>query len=319
MMKCHPGLGLGLAAAVAGCATVPQSPAPVPYIDAHSHILPDYTLAQEVALIREGGLAGFVLMDPNVSKLRTVRQGAEGFASASISLARLPQMAGLRLGPDAAVAMAAAVDGGDACGFGEIPTRIVPRAEADDAAALVAPDRMAIYHAADARGLAVNLHVDIDSAPVEAAIGRIAAENPRARIVLAHAGWSAAPDTIARLMDGHANIHADLSVRLDPAGGLPSSPMAAGSMPPGAVSVISILRSDGSLEPAWRELIVRHPDRFLFAMDLTEKERPKFVKLLLATARRALAPLGLATEHAVAHGNVERLFASCPARVVLSR
>ena len=111
--------------------------APVPYIDAHSHVLPDYSLEAEAALMREAGLAGFVLMDPRTDMLRAVRPGNEGYASASISLARLPQMPGLAAGPvTAPEAMAAAVDQGIACGFGEIPTRIVPRAEASDAEAL---------------------------------------------------------------------------------------------------------------------------------------------------------------------------------------
>lgn len=302
--------------AIAGCATTQPAAAPVPYIDAHSHVLPDYSLEAEAALMREAGLAGFVLMDPRTDMLRQVRPGNEGYASASLSIARLPQMPGLRLGPDSASAMTAAIDQGFACGFGEIPTRIVPRAEASDAEALVAPDRMAIYRAANTRGVPVNLHVDIANPEVEAAISSIAREHPRARIVLAHAGWSAPAQTIARLMDAHPNIMADLSVRLDPAGGLPASPLAAGSMPPGAGSIITFVRADGSLEPEWRDLLVRHSDRFLFAMDLTEHERPRFARLLLETARKALSPLGARVENAVAHGNIERLFAGCPAGFV---
>jgi len=93
---------------------------------------------------------------------------------------------------------------------------------------------------------------------------------------------------------------------------LPAAPLPPNSQPPGAVTVISILQSDGSLLPAWRQAITRFPDRFLFAMDLTEAERPKHAKLLLELARNALAPLGAATEGAVANGNVQRLYRNCP-------
>ena len=292
-----------------GCSTI--QPSSVPYIDAHSHVLPEYFPAQQVALFRDTGLSGFVIMHPDLEPMAEMQLGNEGFVFPFISLARLPDMPGLRLSPTAATTMAAAADARRACGFGEIPTRIMPRTEASDALALLNADRVAIYAAADKRGLPVNLHIDIASDAVEAAIGTIARDHPNAKFILAHAGWSAGPDVIARLMNKYANIYADLSIRLDPAEGLPSDPMPVGSAPPGAAANISILAADGSLLPEWRALLNTHSSRFLFAMDLSEKSRPRHAALLLITARRALSRLGRDREHAIAHGNIQRLMQNC--------
>ncbi|MBC2666279.1 amidohydrolase family protein [Novosphingobium flavum] len=297
----------------ASCAVIPPAspPAPVRYIDAHSHILAQMTPAEEVSLLRASGISAAVIMHPDIAAIDAMRAGNAGFIVPAISLARLPQMPGLHLGPDAAPAMARLADAGEACGFGEIPTRIVPRTEPTDDLSLLGPDRVAIYAAADARGLVVSMHVDIADPKVEASIARIARDYPRAKVVLAHSGWSAAPEVIARLMDAYPNVHGDLSVRLDPAGGLPMSVQPANSLPPGATNVISILQPDGTIQPAWRDLLLRHADRFLFAMDITDEQRPKFAQLLVATARKALGTLGPAAENAIAHGNAERLYAGC--------
>lgn len=297
-----------------GCVASAGAPGPVPYIDAHSHLLDHMDPEAEIALFREQGLAGVAIMHPDAPALTAVARSNPGYVTPFISLARLPEMKGLRLSAETAGAMAALADRGEACGFGEIPTRIVPRTEPSDDLSLLNPDRMRIYAAANARRLPIVLHVDIADSAVEASVARIAREFPAASLVLAHAGWSAAPEAIERLMAAHGNVHADLSVRLDPAGGLPADPLPPGSLPPGAVSIISILQADGQIRPGWQRVIQRFPDRFLFAMDVTQQQRPKYIGLLLATARKALAPLGRPAEHAIAHGNFERLVRGCTAK-----
>lgn len=317
MRRAFPASGLAAASlmALASCATAPRAPASVRYLDAHSHIAEGMTADEEIAAFRAAGLAGLVLIHPEPETLKQITARYPGYVAPAISLARLPEMPGLRLSPDAARTMAALQAEGMACQFGEIPTRIVPRAEASDDLALLNPDRRKIYAEANRLQIPVNLHVDIAGPAVAAAIERIASDNPYATIVLAHAGWSASADTLARLMARHANIMADLSVRLDPAEGLPSEPPPPGTPPPGTGQVISILAPDGSIRPDWRAVMARFPDRFLFAMDVTQSERPKHIRELLAIARKALSALGPRTENAIAHGNLERLLARCPARL----
>jgi len=307
---------LVLLAALAGCSTVPPAPTQVPYIDAHSHIIDGLPPAQEVALFRDAGLAGVWFMHPEASVLSAMAAGNRGYIIPFVSLARLPTMPGLRLDAASADAMDALVASGQACGMGEIPTRIMPRTEASDDLALLNADRLRIYARANARAVPLNMHIDIANPAIAASVDRIARENPGAAVILAHAGWSAAPDVIARLMAQHSNVYADLSVRLDPAGGLESGPPPPGAMPPGAGNVISIIQADGMIQPAWRALIERFPDRFLFALDLSTGERPKHAAELLAIGRKALGALGPRVENAVAHGNAQRLMRGCanPAR-----
>jgi predicted TIM-barrel fold metal-dependent hydrolase len=299
------------ACALAGCAGR-EPPAPMRYIDAHSHILTDIPADAEVAMLRQAGVAGVVIMSPDPAALQAMRQADGGFVVPFVSIARLPEMAGYRLGADSAARLAELSEAGTVCGFGEIPTRIEPVTDASDAAALLHTHRMAIYREANRRGLPVNLHIDLNAPETIAAVERIAVANPRMKLVLAHGGWSADAATIARLMDAHVNIHADLSVRLDPAGGW-TLPGAAAPVP----AKITILDVAGAIRPEWRALILRHADRFMFGMDITTtgSGRGSQASLLVATARKALGQLPRGVEAAVAHGNIERMLARCPAAI----
>ena len=58
--------------------------------------------------------------------------------------------------------------------------------------------------------------------------------------------------------------------------------------------------------------MTRHPDRFLFAMDINSfGPRYTIMDDLIATGRKALAPLPEAVRNAIAHANTERLYGSC--------
>ena len=300
-----------IAIALASCTTI-QPVRPVRYVDAHSHIATGVTPEEEVAALRASGLARVVIMHPDPVALDRIAKANPEFVIPFASIARLPEMEGVRLDTTSAEKIAALLARHEACGIGEIPTRIVPQTEDSDADALLNPDRLRIYALADTRSLALNMHTDVSDDRVAAAIAKIASSYPRAKIILAHSGWSASADRIRALMNAHPNIYADLSVRLDPYGGLPSDPLPDGSRPPGAGSVISILRADGSLLPEWRALVRRHPDRFMFAMDITQGQRPHHIAELVATAHKALSPLGTPIETAVASGNIERLVGECP-------
>ncbi|NML08281.1 amidohydrolase family protein [Sphingomonas sp. G-3-2-10] len=283
------------ALALVGCAGARE----IPYIDAHSHLVPDLNPDEEVARFRASGLKAVVIMNPDPAAMRDIGKRHGDFVIPFISIARLPEMAGIRLSPGAAAAMGAAQAEGAVCGFGEVPTRVVPATEPSDDLALLNLDRLPIYALADARGLPLNIHVTIDTPAVEAAVDRVSRGHPRMKLILAHAGWSAGPEVLGRLMAANPNLYADLSIRLDPA---------AGFVQPRETS---ILAADGSLLPEWRVLIERFPDRFMFGMDITGTERPAYIDRLIAVARQAFAPLPRKLQHALAHGNIEALLAGC--------
>jgi predicted TIM-barrel fold metal-dependent hydrolase len=63
------------------------------------------------------------------------------------------------------------------------------------------------------------------------------------------------------------------------------------------------------LAPGWKELMINHPDRFIFALDRNFPDMWSQMYLdEVAVWRRALDELPLAVAHAFAHGNAERLW-----------
>jgi predicted TIM-barrel fold metal-dependent hydrolase len=297
-------VSLALLAASSATAIAAPDPTPppvraIPYVDAHSHLLTVITPDEEIALFRAAGLAGVVIMYPDLDALLGVARRNPGFVIPSVSVARTPQMTGLRLGPTTADTFDQLQRDGLVCGFGELPTRLDPNPDPTDAAAFANPFRQRIYALANARKIPVNVHVSLAGPEVVAAVEAVARSNPDMPLILAHAGWVADAELTGRLLAAHPNLHADLSIRLDPAKA--DNPNLA----------LSVLTPDGALRPEWRALIERFPDRFMFAMDITESSRHGRIPELVAAARRAFSPLPRDVEDAVAHGNIQRLMAGC--------
>jgi hypothetical protein len=82
------------------------------------------------------------------------------------------------------------------------------------------------------RDLVLSAHSDPN------AIRQLYALEPRLRILWAHAGMTTSPATVGELLDRYPRLHAELSHRTDVA-------------------------PRGALAPEWRELFLRHPNRFL--------------------------------------------------------
>jgi hypothetical protein len=82
------------------------------------------------------------------------------------------------------------------------------------------------------------LHCHCDAEATEIILGLV----PGVRVLWAHAGMSAGPDEVGRLIRASADLLVELALRSDVAPG-------------------------GQLDPAWRELFVRHPDRFMVGTD----------------------------------------------------
>lgn len=68
-----------------------------------------------------------------------------------------------------------------------------------------------------------------------------------------------------------------------------------------------------SIAKDWKELLLQHPDRFIFALDnVWEKHWKDFYLDQMKYWRKALADLPSSVAHAVAHGNAERLWKMPP-------
>jgi predicted TIM-barrel fold metal-dependent hydrolase len=123
------------------------------------------------------------------------------------------------------------------------------------------------------------LHAHCDDAALEILFGH----NPRVKIVWAHTGFSTPPATIARYLARYPNLMGELSYRYD-------------------------VTEDGKLAPAWRELFVAHPDRFVVGSDTWVNERWAQYREIMAYYRGWLVQLPPDVASRIAFGNGERLF-----------
>lgn len=133
-----------------------------------------------------------------------------------------------------------------------------------------------IVELAAARG--VWLHAHSDAIAVE----KLFALDAEISIIWAHAGMSEPPETVARMLARHAALNADLSYR---------------DVAPG-----------GALDPEWKALFLRFPDRFIYGSDTWIPPRWGEVVALAEQARGWLAQLPLEVAENIAWRNAERIF-----------
>src|SRR6266849_8019916 len=132
--------------------------------------------------------------------------------------------------------------------------------------------------------IAVQRHLYLHAHSDAAAVIELFAIEPRSRIIWAHAGMSSGAQAVGALMDKHASLWADLSYRY-------------GDVAPG-----------GTLDPAWRALLIRHADRFMLGSDTWTTSRWEQVVGMAADARRFLEQLPPDVADKLASKNFQRLF-----------
>lgn len=124
------------------------------------------------------------------------------------------------------------------------------------------------------------LHVHADAGPVRA----LYAINPKLEILWAHAGVFASPQEIGELLDRYSRLWTEVSLRA------------------------SDIAPNGRLDPAWRGLFLRHPERFMIGTDTWTTSRwPGYVDLV-QEHRGWLAQLPERVAQNIAYRNAARLF-----------
>ena len=123
------------------------------------------------------------------------------------------------------------------------------------------------------------LHAHSDDLAVE----ELFAINPKAKILWAHAGMSSGAEAVGRLLDRYPTLWVELALRTDVAPG-------------------------GRLDPAWRALFLRHPDRFMVGTDTWVPSRWEVLPGYLADVRAWLRELPPDVAERIAFGNAARLF-----------
>ncbi|MEQ1880867.1 MAG: amidohydrolase family protein [Burkholderiales bacterium] len=123
------------------------------------------------------------------------------------------------------------------------------------------------------------LHAHSDAVAIE----KLFALDPKAHIVWAHAGMSEPTETVDRMLGRFPALWADLSYR-DVAHG-------------------------GALDPAWKALFLKYPDRFIYGSDTWIPPRWEEVEALTRDARGWLAQLPRELAENIAWRNAGRIFA----------
>jgi len=132
--------------------------------------------------------------------------------------------------------------------------------------------------------LAVQKNLILHAHSDDRAVEELFALNPRVKILWAHAGMSAGPDVVGRLLARCPTLWVELALRTDVA---PS----------------------GRLDPAWRALFLRHPQRFMVGTDTWIPSRWESLPGSLDAVRVWLRQLPREAAEQIAFGNAARLFA----------
>ena len=126
----------------------------------------------------------------------------------------------------------------------------------------------------------IYLHAHSD----EVAIVELFTIEPRLRVIWAHAGMSSGPQAVGALLDRYPNLSVDLAIRN-------------GDVAPGGV-----------LDPGWRAVFLRHPDRFLAGTDTWVTSRWEALPGSVTEVRTYLNQLPRDVAEKIAYKNAERLF-----------
>ena len=127
------------------------------------------------------------------------------------------------------------------------------------------------------------LQIHTDARGIAEVMSRVSG---RTRVLWAHAGQSASPAEIRRLVELHPTMWVELAGRSDIAPG-------------------------GDIDPAWRDLFLAQPDRFLVGSDTWINPQWERLVEIHAQTQAWLAQLPPETARRIASGNAESLF---PAR-----
>jgi Amidohydrolase len=128
------------------------------------------------------------------------------------------------------------------------------------------------------KGLVLHAHSDA------LAIETLFRLNPRLKIIWAHAGMTAPPSLIGAMLERNHALWVELSYRL------------------------TEIAPQGELDPQWRALFLRHPERFITGSDTWNASRWEELPRLTRATRGWLSQLPQEVAAKIAYDNAARLF-----------
>ncbi|MGH7353948.1 MAG: amidohydrolase family protein [Candidatus Rokuibacteriota bacterium] len=276
---------VALVALLAAAATAMAGDYIGPLIDAHSHVPNATAIDAYVAAMKRHGITRVVLLGVGgVQKddAAWIAAAAKKYPDRVVAGVPVPDPAAA----DAGVRLDAELKRSRARVAGEVHVRQASRKiERDPSAAPF----LALLRAAAAHEAAVVIHQELDERAA-AALERALVAEPKAIVVLAHAG-EAPPALIETLLTRRANLRVDLSGMH-----FQRSP--------------SLATETGPLDPAWKALIEKMPDRFLMGVDVWAPRlfEPRTLDRLMAWTRRVLGELRPDVAERVAWKNAAALY-----------
>lgn len=128
------------------------------------------------------------------------------------------------------------------------------------------------------------LHIHSSAQPIRLILGY----KPQARVLWAHAGLSEPPSVVAEMLDTYSGLTTEIAIR--------ESEIAPG----------------GKLDPVWRDLFLKYPDRIMIGMDTWVPGRWDDYERLVEHNRTWLNQLPRAVAEKIAYRNAVRLFGAGP-------
>lgn len=278
-------LALLLAVTLAAGAGVAGAEYAGPIVDAHSHVPNGTAIDAYVAAMKRHNISRVVLLG-----VGGVQKDDAAWIAAAVRKHADHVVPGQPLPDPTAPGAAARLDGeltrSRARAVGEVHirqvSRKIERSPAD-------PAFVEVLKVAARHKVPVVIHDELNAEGAKALEAALAAV-PSATLVLAHGGESR-PDVLEGLLARHANLVVDLS-------GMHFQ------------RTPSLATEKGPLDPAWKALIVKRPDRFVMGIDVWAARlfEPAMLDRLMTWTRRILGELPPEVAERVAHRNATALF-----------
>ena len=256
-----------------------------PLVDAHSHVPNAAAIDAYVAAMKRHNVTKVILLG-----VGGVQKDDAAWIAAAVKKHPGQVVAGQPVPDPLAAGAAARLEGelakSGARAVGDIHVRQVSR-KIDRSPA--DPAFVKILEVAAKHKTPVVIHDELDAGAVKALEAALAAV-PSATLVLAHGGESK-PDVLDGLLARHANLVIDLSgmhFQRTPA----------------------LATEKGPLDPAWKALITKRPERFVMGIDVWAARlfEPAMLDRLMTWTRRVLGELSPAVAEQVASRNSAKLF-----------
>jgi Amidohydrolase len=146
-----------------------------------------------------------------------------------------------------------------------------------------------VAHLAAERQILIHLHSD--AKPVQLFYEL----EPGLTLIWAHAGMSEPPEVIGPMLERYPKLYADTSYREHD------------------------ILGDGHIEPRWRDLIMRYPDRFMVGSDTWVNSQWENYEALIDLNRRWLSQFPREVAEKIAYRNAEALFGRKVSRQLIGK